>query len=188
MKIVYQCLITKYYPPAFRSLNSIPNPSHILLFWNRWLEIRITKWESRTIFGSKMRTALHACWLALDTHVFTARFICGPKCPALSSNIFFGTMSKRKISSYFGIERGKTIDQDEKKKKTNSHMRNNREKKMMLNFRIRNLAISTRNDWMITSGYGLKRKEESQNLNYLPLLKTLYATNIWLSSVKEKME
>ena len=117
MKIVYQCLITKYYPPAFRSLNSIPNPSHILLFWNRWLEIRITKWESRTIFGSKMRTALHACWLALDTHVFTARFICGPKCPALSSNIFFGTMSKRKISSYFGIERGKTIDQDEKKKK-----------------------------------------------------------------------
>ena len=115
MKIVYQCLITKYYPPAFRSLNSIPNPSHILLFWNRWLEIRITKWESRTIFGSKMRTALHACWLALDTHVFTARFICGPKCPALSSNIFFGTMSKRKISSYFGSERGKTIHWQEEK-------------------------------------------------------------------------
>ena len=67
-------------------------------------------------------------------------------------------------------------------------MRNNREKKMMLNFRIRNLAISTRNGWMITSGYGLKRKEESQNLNHLPLLKTLYATNISLSSVKEKME
>ena len=33
----------------------------------------------------------------------------------LSSDIFFGTMSKRKISSYFGSERGKTIDQEEEK-------------------------------------------------------------------------
>jgi len=33
----------------------------------------------------------------------------------LSSDIFFGTMSKRKISSYFGSERGKTIDQKEEK-------------------------------------------------------------------------
>ena len=72
-------------------------------------QVRITF----TTFGSKMRTALHT-WLALDTHVFTYVFtacsICGPKCPAL-----FGTTSKKKISSYFGSERGKTIDKKEGK-------------------------------------------------------------------------
>ena len=41
-------------------------------------------------------------------HVFTARFLCGPKCTGL-----FGTMSKRKIQSCFGSERGKTIDREE---------------------------------------------------------------------------
>ena len=33
----------------------------------------------------------------------------------LSSDIFLGTMSTRKILSYFGSERGKTIDQEEAK-------------------------------------------------------------------------
>ena len=33
----------------------------------------------------------------------------------LSSDTFFGTMSKRKISGYFGSQRGNTIEQEEEK-------------------------------------------------------------------------
>ena len=68
------------------------------------------------------------------------------KCPGL-----FQTMSKRKILSYFGSERGETkLTKKKKKLKMNSQTRKNREKKMILNFWIRNLAISRGNGWMIT--------------------------------------
>ena len=53
----------------------------------------------------------------------------------------------------------KEVKQSTKKKKklkTNSHKRKNRAKKMMLNFRIWNFAISRWNGWMITSDYGTK--------------------------------
>ena len=55
----------------------------------------------------------------------------------------------------------KEVKQSTKKKKklkTNSHTRNskNRAKKMMLDFRIWNLAISRWNGWMITSDCGTK--------------------------------
>ena len=76
--------------------------------------------------------------------------------PCLSSDTFFGTMSKRKMSGYFGSQEAKPIDQEEEKLKRNSHTRKNREKKMMLNFRIRIQAFSRRNGCMITSGYSTK--------------------------------
>ena len=53
----------------------------------------------------------------------------------------------------------KEVKQSTKKKKklkTNSHKRKNRAKKMMLNFRIWNFAVSRWNGWMITSDYGTK--------------------------------
>lgn len=58
-------------------------------------------------------------------------------------------MSKRKISSYFGIERGKTIDQDEKKKKNEfTHEEQSREENdaQLPNSKPRNFHTKWLND------------------------------------------
>ena len=88
--------------------------------------------------------------------MFSARFIVDRSALlCLSPDIFFGTMSKRKILEVTEV---KPLTK-KKKLKTNSHTRKNREKKMMRNFQIRNLAISRRNGRMITSGYGTKKTQ-----------------------------
>ena len=89
--------------------------------------------------------------------MFSARFIVDRSALLCLSPdiIFFGTMSKRKILEVTEV---KPLTK-KKKLKTNSHTRKNREKKMMRNFQIRNLAISRRNGRMITSGYGTKKTQ-----------------------------
>ena len=101
-------------------------------------QVRITF----TIFGRRLRLASFTCdFLWQDLHVLTACFICGPKwSSSLYVNIdhyFFGTMSKRKISSYSQHETDKSSTKQKKKLKTNFMRR-----KMTLNFQIRKLTIS----------------------------------------------
>ena len=92
-----------------------------------------------------MGTALHGC-LAFDMHMFTARFVCGPKCPALFVIGYLNySFEQGKSGVIVEVKDVKPSTKKKKKLKTNSHTRKNREKKMMLNFRIRNLAISRRN-------------------------------------------
>ena len=93
------------------TLDSIPNLSCAVLksmAWNTNNLLRIT------IFGSNMRTALHA-WVALNTHMFTAHFICGPKCPALFviRYILWNNVQEENLELFWS-ERSKTIDQEEK--------------------------------------------------------------------------
>ena len=93
------------------TLDSIPNLSRAVLksmAWNTNNLLRIT------IFGSNMRTALHA-WVALNTHMFTAHFICGPKCPALFviRYILWNNVQEENLELFWS-ERSKTIDQEEK--------------------------------------------------------------------------
>ena len=99
--------------------------------WGRWPK------------GSQpLGTILHKC-LQLVLFVDHTALLC------LSSDIFFGTMSKRKISSYFGSERGKTIDQEEEKTENEfTHKEESREES--------DAALSRSNGWMITSDYGTK--------------------------------
>ena len=92
-------------------------------------------------------------------------------CTSVYSSFYLWTVLPfsvcRRIYSLEQCPRGKSrvilevkeVKQSTKKKKklkTNSHTRKNCVKKMMLNFRIWNLAISRWNGWMITSDYGTK--------------------------------
>ena len=159
-----------------------------------------------TIFGSNMRTALHA-WLALNTHMFTAHFICGPKCPALFviRYILWNNVQEENLELFWS-ERSKTIDQEEEKtenKFTCEEGLREENDAQLPNSKPRNLQT---NGWMITKshkncpqkqakyfspkcvddswhwrpslkkvwlGCGLQGmeqwKQESQNLNHLPL-------------------
>ena len=128
------------------TLDSIPNLSRAVLksmVWNTNNLLRIT------IFGSNMRTALHA-WVALNTHMFTAHFICGPKCPALFviRYILWNNVQEENLELFWS-ERSKPSTK-KRKLKINSHARKDHEKKLMLNFLIQNLAIFRWNSWMIT--------------------------------------
>ena len=80
-----------------------------------------------------MGTALHAC-LAFDMHMFTARFVCGPKCPALFVFDINYSLEQGKSRVIVEVKDIKPSTKKKKKLKTNSHTRKNREKKMMLNF------------------------------------------------------
>ena len=71
----------------------------------------------------------------------------------LSLDIFFGTMSSRKISSYFGSERGKTINQEEEKTENEfTHKEELREENdaELLNLKPCNFQTKWLNDHVVT--------------------------------------
>ena len=145
IKIAYLCFIKKHYSLMVRSLSSIPNQSHILLFWNRWLKIRISKWGS-LLPNLEVKWELRCthAWLLIRTCLQLVLFVDRSDLLCLSSDINY-SLEQGKSRAIVEVKDKKPSTKKKKKLKTNSHTRKNREKKMMLNFRIRNLAISRRN-------------------------------------------
>ena len=101
--------------------------------WNTNNQERITF----TIFGSKIRAALHA-WLALDVHVYSLFQVPFSVCHCIYS---LEQCPRRKSRVILEVKEVNLSTKKKEKLKTNSHTRKNHEKKLMLNFRIWNLAI-----------------------------------------------